>query len=726
MPSRRSKRKPPQRGLSITLDKELQREILGVLLIAVGSVTGLSLLSITRGTLSESWVRFLRRICGWGVYLLTLALVGGGLLLLWEDLRKRLSIPARRIVGLEVLVLASLGLSHLTVAPEESYALAARGGGGGYIGWAISYFLVLAAGQAVSVVALALAALLGLIVFADLDWSEVRLLLFRLRARLADIAPPPEAEAREPPASMERESQTEPAATTTKPRAAKEPRLVRARPARRRLKRFSRGLPPLDLLNGGDQRPIGDADVRYKKQVIEETLASFGVPAEVVEVNLGPTITQFGVEPGFMEYRRADGTVRRRKVKVSKIMSLQDDLALALAAAPIRIEAPVPGRSVVGIEVPNDTPSLVGLREVVESEAFRSLGSKLRVALGQDVSGRPVAGDLALMPHLLIAGATGSGKSVCINSITACLLLNNAPDTLSLLMVDPKMVELSLFNGIPHLAAPVVTSAEEAVRALRWVTKQMDHRYQLFSSSGVRDIGSYNELAASRRQDPLPFIVILIDELADLMMVAPDEIERHVCRIAQLARATGIHLVIATQRPSVDVVTGLIKANFPARISFAVTSQVDSRVILDTAGAEKLLGRGDLLYMASDSNKLVRMQGCFVSDEELERIVQFWREKIDWIVPEHQPAPWQELPAEEEVDELLERAINLARGSSTISTSYIQRRLRIGHPRAARLIEQMELRGIVGPAVNGGRSREVLIDQDYVADIGGAGEPRGQ
>ncbi len=725
MPSRRSRKKPQQQGLSIALDKELQREILGVLLIAVGSVTGLSLLSITRGSLSESWIGFLRRICGWGVYLLALALVGGGLLLLWEDLRKRLSIPARRIVGLEVLILAALGLSHLTVAPEQSYALAVRGGGGGYIGWAVSYFLVLATGRTVSVIALSLAALLGLVVFAGLDRGEVSLLLIRLRARLADIASRPEAEDYEPAASMERESRPEPAATTTKPRTAKEPRTISRRPTRRRLKRFSRGLPPLDLLNGGDHRPIGDADVRYKKQVIEETLASFGVPAEVVEVNLGPTITQFGVEPGFMEYRRADGTVRRRKVKVSKIMSLQDDLALALAAAPIRIEAPVPGRSVVGIEVPNDTPSLVGLREVVESEDFRSLGSKLRIALGQDVSGRPVAGDLALMPHLLIAGATGSGKSVCINSITACLLLNNAPDTLSLLMVDPKMVELTLFNGIPHLAAPVVTSAEEAVRALRWVTTQMDERYQLFSSSGTRDIGSYNELAASRGQDTLPFIVILIDELADLMMVAPDEIERHICRIAQLARATGIHLIIATQRPSVDVVTGLIKANFPARISFAVTSQVDSRVILDTAGAEKLLGRGDMLYMASDSNKLVRMQGCFVSDEELERIVQFWREKIDWILPEPQTAPWHDLPVEEEVDELLERAINLARGSSTISTSFIQRRLRIGYPRAARLIEQMEQRGIIGPAVNGGRSRDVLIDQDY-ADIGEEDEPYGQ
>ncbi len=709
MSSRRRKKKQPQLSPSITLDKSLQREIVGVLLIAIGAVTALSLLSVTRGALSETWVLFLRRIFGWGVYLVALALIGAGLFLLWEDLRSRLPLSARRMFGLEVLILALLGLSHLTSSAEQSFALASRGGGGGYIGWAISYFLVIAVGRGGALLVFVFVAILGLFLFASLNWDALRAALDEAWARLSSWAS--RGEAAEPPPPVTSEGQPR-ATRAAEVKASKPPAQARPSPRRRRLKRLHRGLPPLDLLNGGSEEPPGGADVRYQKQVIEETLNSFGVPAEVVEINQGPTITQFGVEPGFTEYRRSDGSIRRRKVKVSKIMALQDDLALALAAAPIRIEAPVPGRSVVGIEVPNDSVSLVGLRSVIESQAFRSIDSKLRVALGQDVSGLPAAADLALMPHLLIAGATGSGKSVCINSITACLLLNNSPETLNVLMVDPKMVELTIFNGIPHLVAPVVTSAEEAVHALRWVTQQMDQRYHLFSRSGSRNIETYNELAASRQQETLPHMVILIDELADLMMVAPDEIERSICRIAQLARATGIHLVIATQRPSVDVVTGLIKANFPSRISFAVTSQVDSRVILDTAGAEKLLGRGDMLYMASDSSKLLRMQGCFVSDDEIERIVGFWRDKIEWIVSEPQaPPPWHAMPLAEETDELLPQAMELTRGRGTISASFLQRRLRIGYPRAARLIDQMEAQGVIGPAVNGGRSREVLLDE---------------
>jgi S-DNA-T family DNA segregation ATPase FtsK/SpoIIIE len=682
MPSRKRKKKQPQLSPSMTLDKSLQREIVGVLLIAVGAVTALSLLSVTRGAVSDAWLLFLRRIFGWGVYLVALALVGAGLFLLWEDVQARLVLSARRIFGLEALLVALLGLSNLTSPAEESFELASRGGGGGYIGWAVSYFLAIALGRSGAFLILVLVAVIGLVLFASLNWDELKVTLEEARAHFSDWAS--RSSPAEQPPSVTPEG--EPRARRAEVKVSRPPAAVR-RPRRRgRLKSLHRGLPPLDLLNGGSEEPPGDADVRYKKQVIEDTLASFGVPAEVVEINQGPTITQFGVEPGFTEYRRSDGSTRRRKVKVSKIMALQDDLALALAVAPIRIEAPVPGRSVVGIEVPNDAVSLVGSRTVIETEAFRSIDSRLRVALGQDVSGLPVAADLALMPHLLIAGATGSGKSVCINSITACLLLNNTPETLNLLMVDPKMVELTIFDGIPHLVAPVVTSAEEAVHALRWVTQQMDQRYHLFSQSGTRNIEMYNEFAASRQQETLPYMVILIDELADLMMVAPDEIERSICRIAQLARATGIHLVIATQRPSVDVVTGLIKANFPARISFAVTSQVDSRVILDTAGAEKLLGRGDMLYMASDSSKLLRMQGCFVSDDEIERIV-------------------------EEADELLPQAMELARGRGSISASFLQRRLRIGYPRAARLIDQLEAQEIVGPAVNGGRSREVLTDE---------------
>jgi S-DNA-T family DNA segregation ATPase FtsK/SpoIIIE len=356
----------------------------------------------------------------------------------------------------------------------------------------------------------------------------------------------------------------------------------------------------------------------------------------------------------------------------------------------------------------------------MESEAFRKIDSRLRIALGQDVAGQPVAADLAQMPHLLIAGATGSGKSVCVNAITACLLLNNTPDDLRLVMVDPKMVELTSYNGIPHLLVPVVVEVERVVVTLKWVTQEMDRRYRLLSKVGARNIENYNEKLAAQGEQKMPYIVVLIDELADLMMVAPDEVERSICRIAQLARATGIHLVIATQRPSVDVVTGLIKANFPARISFAVTSQVDSRVIVDTTGAEKLLGRGDMLYMSSDSSKLVRLQGCFVSDAELQKLVGYWRGfRTTAPLPPgtslvQQPL-WEEMAAKEKEaaakDELLDKAIEIVREQDRASVSFLQRKLRIGYQRASRLIDLLEEEGIIGPEEGTSRGRQVLRTQ---------------
>jgi S-DNA-T family DNA segregation ATPase FtsK/SpoIIIE len=388
----------------------------------------------------------------------------------------------------------------------------------------------------------------------------------------------------------------------------------------------------------------------------------------------------------------------------------------------------------VGIEVPNASTSLVSLRSVMDSDAFRGIDSRLRIALGQDVAGQPVAADLDQMPHLLIAGATGSGKSVCINAITACLLLNNTPDELRLVMVDPKMVELTNFNGIPHLLVPVVVELERVVATLKWVTSEMDRRYRVFSKAGARNVEVYNQMQADG-SPRLPYIVVLIDELADLMMVAPDEVERSICRIAQLARATGIHLVIATQRPSVDVVTGLIKANFPARISFAVTSQVDSRVILDTTGAEKLLGRGDMLYMASDSSKLTRMQGCYISDEELQKLVHYWRGfRSSAPLPPgaaltQQPL-WEEMMAKEKEsagqDDLLGKAIELVREQERASVSLLQRKLRIGYSRAARLIDTMEARGIIGPDEGPGRGRQVYTAEQTAASSQQSADSRQQ
>jgi S-DNA-T family DNA segregation ATPase FtsK/SpoIIIE len=409
--------------------------------------------------------------------------------------------------------------------------------------------------------------------------------------------------------------------------------------------------------------------------------------------------------------------MQRQRVRVARIARLADDLALALAAAPIRIEAPVPGRSVVGLEVPNDQISLVSLRGVMEADAFEQVDSSLALALGEDVSGQAVVVDLELMPHLLIAGATGSGKSVCMNAIICCLLVNNTPDDLQMLMVDPKMVELIGYNGIPHLVAPVVVDVAQVVGALTWVTRQMDERYQMFHGMGVRNLEEYNRrVRRLKDKDPLPTLVVLIDELADLMMVAPDEVERHLCRLAQMGRATGIHLVIATQRPSVDVVTGLIKANFPARISFAVTSLTDSRVILDQSGAEHLLGRGDMLFLSPLRAGATRLQGCFVSDKEINRLTDWWRNQEQYTGVAELFPPWTGFEASDEPDDMLAEAIQLIEGRDRISTSFVQRQLRIGFPRAARLVDQLEERGLVGPDEGGGRGREVLVDQGIDLD----------
>ncbi len=445
--------------------------------------------------------------------------------------------------------------------------------------------------------------------------------------------------------------------------------------------------------------------------MLKQTLAEFGVPVEVVSIKEGPTVTQFGLEPGEIVKELRNGEVARRRVPVHNILRLSNDLALAMAAASIRIEAPVPGRPYVGVEIPNPAKTLVSLRSILESKEFGRRGSPLTAAVGRDVAGDPVVVDLTRLPHLLIAGATGSGKSVCINALICSLLMNNAPEAVRLLMVDPKLVELPIYNGIPHLLGPVITDPGQVTAALSWLMLQMDERYRTFADLGVRNIVEYNrKQGRSRSAAPLPYIVLVIDELADLMMTSAYEIERQICRLAQMSRATGIHLVLATQRPSVDVITGLIKANFPARIAFAVTSLIDSRVILDMPGAEKLLGRGDMLFMQPESAKLARIQGCFVSDQEIEALVGFWQaQRSEGEEGGAASAPWAGmLGATEERDDLMDRAMELARTKSHISTSLLQRQLRIGFPRAARLMEQLEEMGIVGPDEGGGRSHAVL------------------
>ena len=503
-------------------------------------------------------------------------------------------------------------------------------------------------------------------------------------------------------------------------------------------------LPPIELLREGEPVPAELRDNERRAALIVETLASFGVETSVTQINEGPTVTQFGLEPGWdvrtrtVIERDADGDplldeegqprtkqveISRTRIRVNRITSLQNDLALALAAPALRIEAPVPGKSVIGIEVPNSQTSIVTLRGVLESRAFSKKAPKvpLPIALGAGVSGTAVVADLAEMPHLLIAGATGAGKSVCLNSIITCLLMNYSPEQLRLVLVDPKRVELLAFADIPHLAfSHIVVDMDKVVGTLQAVIHEMESRYRAFAKLGVRNIEGYNERNESRH---LPYWVVVIDELADLMLAAPYQVEHQLVRIAQLARATGIHLIVATQRPSVDVVTGLIKANFPTRIAFAVASHVDSRTVLDGGGAEKLLGRGDMLYQPKDQQKPTRLQGVFVSDDEIEAVVGFWtNDRFEGLAPETFDDLLEEAEREAaelvpggpapNVDPMVTQALELAREHEHLSTSMLQRRLRIGYPRAARVMDELEDRGVVGAPEGGGGSRRVLVDAD--------------
>ncbi len=467
--------------------------------------------------------------------------------------------------------------------------------------------------------------------------------------------------------------------------------------------------PSMALLSENISGKADRGNVNNNADIIEKTLDAFGITAKVVEVNLGPAVTQYALEV-------AIGT------KLSKINALSNDLALALAAptGQIRIEAPIPGRSLVGIELPNRTPEFVSLRKILDSDAFKHHKSKLSVALGLDVSGSAIVADIAKMPHILIAGSTGSGKSVCINAFIASLLFRCSPQELNLIMVDPKRVELTGYNGIPHLLSPVIVEPDKVLSALKWATGEMDRRYKLFAEVGVRNLEAYNDLSGFQA---LPYIVILIDELADIMLFAPVEVEDAITRIAQMARATGIHLVIATQRPSVDVITGLIKANIPARMAFAVSSMIDSRVIIDQPGAEKLLGRGDMLYVPPDQAKPSRIQGAFVSDKEIHQLIDFIKKQ--GIAPHYtEEVLTQQIstgkrganrgssfiaPNGDSRDELFEPALRVIVQNNNASASFLQRKLSVGYARAAKILDELQAAGAIGPA-NGAKPRDILIN----------------
>jgi S-DNA-T family DNA segregation ATPase FtsK/SpoIIIE len=670
--TRRKTRQP------ISLNVAQKALMVGILIIFITVILVLSLLSPNQGQLTAALAGLMRRTFGWGSVVLPLITGGAGLYLVLWGMEQPPELPTYRLAGAGLLYLALMGFASLTLLMLENdffdpWAVARAEQGGGYVGGVIASVLMTAVGNLGAIFTLMVLAVLGTILVSGVtreDIGRLLQLLFTKRPTLPSISSRrPE---REIPINTGRPQRT-PVRDTAQPRlipdpaeaaaaeaaapAATETKTARpeAKPAAppARKGRSSRGntapepaetptvvtpvflgsngrpqqhnwkLPAIDeiLEPGTDQDPSG-AVIREQVEIIEHTLESFGAPATVVEINQGPTITQFGVEPSFITMRSG----KRTKVKVGKIASLADDLTLALHAQSIRIQAPVPGKGYVGIEVPNPAKALVSLRDVMETAVFGKLKSPLRIGLGQDVAGQPIVADLAAMPHLLIAGATGSGKSVCVNAIIASLLLLNTPDQLKLVMVDPKRVELTGYNGIPHLAAPVVVEMDKVIGVLQWAMREMDNRYKMFAEAGARNIIEYNKKANRNKSlEPLPYIVIIIDELADLMMLSPEETERGVTRLAQLARATGMHMVIATQRPSVDVVTGLIKANFPARVAFAVASSTDSRVILDSTGAERLLGQGDMLYQSPDAAAPVRSQGCFVSDGELNKLIGYWQ-----------------------------------------------------------------------------------------------------
>jgi len=762
----RSKGRPARRGKSApTGDRKLapaigswltpqrKKDLTGLLLIALGLFTIISIFSSRQGLLGSAWLHFLGWLFGWGIFLVPLFLVALGLGLLLRNQAGRVPrLEPEQLLGLALLFLLLLVVMHaLTGARtlDEALAVAGENRGGGALGGVLLALMLRGLGSGGSIVLLAawllvsvtftfgvsLPELLALAARAW-GWAVGQVASLRPRRRPAATSPgarPVAGEALAPGQAQPGGSQPGAAA------AMQATPTAQSTGSERPAEDFSEAdpgatrpvwtLPDLaEILEQGDSGRADETFDRERARLIEATLQAFGAPARVVEVNRGPVITQFGVEPDFIEGRGG----RRTKVKVSKISALADDLALALAAPSIRIEAPVPGKGYVGIEVPNTEVSLVALRDVMESEKFRRIRSHLRLALGKDVSGGPVAADLAAMPHLLIAGTTGSGKSVCVNSIVSCLLLQNSPEDLKFVMVDPKRVELTTFNGIPHLLAPVVVDLERVVPALQWVSREMDRRYHLFATEGVRNIDDYNQRSQHLGRGAMHYIVVVIDELADLMMLAPDETERVITRLAQLARATGIHLVIATQRPSVDVVTGLIKANFPSRIAFAVASSVDSRVILDQPGAERLLGRGDMLFQAPDAPAPIRMQGAFVSEPELGRLVRFWiTAGLGGEATQPAQAPAEALPSgplkqvplwedgtasDEDLDPVFDEAVQIVREMRRASISLLQRRLRIGYTRSARLVDQLEEQGIIGPAQSGSQPREVLDYGEYSAD----------
>ncbi|MBK8985412.1 MAG: DNA translocase FtsK 4TM domain-containing protein [Chloroflexi bacterium] len=690
-------------------------EIAGGLLCLFALITLLALPGFTQAGWLTWWTSLLRQVFGWGVYPLFFILAAVGLHLAVRRVKRPYQFHASQVVGLELLLFTALPLSHLLTNATLSDAY--RGLGGGLVGWALSEPLLELIGPFLISILYAILLIWGFALLVNYGWLDLLETLNHITIGLrhwgARIAPPERAAVARPTLPQE----TAVPLPQSHLRSPNDLIIIEdSAPQEDGMdwQRRDQRLPAITLLEEGVPTAMSPAEIDEKKRIIESTLADFHIPAIVTEIRRGPAITQFGVQPGYVERTGPDGDPKQQKIRIGQIASLHRDLALALAVTRLRIEAPVPGRGVVGIEVPNAETSIVRLRSILESDAFAKIKSPLGVALGQDVSGAAQAIDLATMPHLLIAGTTGSGKSVCINAFVSCLVFNNSPERLNLIMIDPKKVELIRFNGLPHLIGKVEVEADRAVGVLRWLTAEMDRRYEMFTLVSARNLNGYNhKVARHPTLKKLPYLAVFIDELADLMYTYPGDVERTLCRLAQMARATGIHLIVATQRPSTDVITGLIKANFPARLSFSVASGVDSRVILDTGGAEHLLGKGDMLFQAPDAAGPVRVQGVFVNDNEIERLVNHWHTTLPDFEPI--PPPWETLIAKhallDETDQLLEQAIEIAQKQDSISSSMLQRRLRIGYPRAARIMEHLFEMGLVEDPQTGGKTRKSLVEE---------------
>ncbi|GAB1470923.1 DNA translocase FtsK [Chloroflexota bacterium] len=705
-----------------TLSAERKLDVVGIILAFAGLVILLGLISAKRSPIVGGAIFFLAQLFGWGVYVLPIGLLVFGLWLVFRKIERVHPLTIENAAGSIILFFWMLTLLHSFISTAETAeAVALTGRGGGYFGGLAQRFLWGAFGPGGAMIGLVAWLIIGVSIMLDKPVAELFSPLTLWMRKLRDLFPKsaPRTQPTSASASIDGltpiDSSALPAVDVTG--------VVPVQPVQTRSGThiIEWKLPDLtDILDEGSETTVNEEFIKQRARLIEETLASFGAPAQVVAISRGPTITQFGVEPLFLETR---GGVRTR-VRVSKISSLADDLALALAAPRIRIQAPVPGHSYVGIEVPNEEMARVALRDILEGEMFRNYKKPLAFALGRDVAGLPAITSIENMPHMLIAGTTGSGKSVCVNSILTCMLLYNTPDDLRLVLVDPKRVELTGYNGVPHLLGPVVVEMDRVIGALQWITREMDKRYHMFAQIGSRNITDYNVKMKLQGQKKLPYLVIVIDELADLMMIAPDETERTITRLAQLARATGIHMILATQRPSVDVVTGLIKANFPARVAFAVASNTDSRVILDQPGAEKLLGRGDMLYQAPDAPAAARLQGVFVSDQEIHRLVEYWQEQAGTgnlqpanadvpanTLPENVPLKqvplWDQAP-KISGDPLFDDAVAIVRKEGKGSVSMLQRKLRIGYTRASRIMDTMEDKKIVGPPEGATQMRPVL------------------